>query len=152
MAIIEDSRQQVGKHEQKHTWWAEQKIPLIRCKIVVGDYCKPPSISVDTKAGLLEIAQNIGGGKLEHKRFIGELKLAQELGCKLFVLIENNDGVCSIEDVRSWKNPRLDYYPQAITGERLAKAMKTIESRYGCTFAFCRPQDAAERIEELLNG
>lgn len=149
-AIIEDSRQQAGKHEQKHKWWAEHSTPLIRSKIVVGDYCRPPAVSVDTKAGLPEIAQNIGGNKAEHTRFINELKLAREIGTRLFVLIETEDPIERVEDVAGWRNPRLDYYPQAITGARLSKAMRTIEERYGCTFVFCRPEESAEKIEELL--
>lgn len=150
MLLIEDSRQQAGKHEIKHEWWAEHNTPLIRCKIPVGDYCLPPKKSVDTKASMSEIAQNIGGGKEEHKRFIRELKLAQEIGTKLFVLVENDDGIEGLEDVPRWRNPRTDYSPDCIQGPRLAKAMHTIQERYGCTFLFCRPEEAAEMIEDLL--
>lgn len=150
MAIIEDTRNQKGKHELKHQWWAEHNVSLIRSKIVVGDYCKPPLVSVDTKAGLPEIAQNIGGNKAEHNRFISELKLAKEIGCKLYVLIETDEPIDCIEDVAAWRNPRIDYYPQAITGARLSKAMRTIEERYGCKFVFCRTADSAKIIEELL--
>lgn len=148
--IIEDSRQQKGKHELKHKRWAEINTPLIRCKIPVGDYCLPPTVSVDTKADMAEIAQNIGGGKDEHQRFIRELKLAQAIGCKLFVLIENEDGIQTIEDVQRWRNPRTEYSPDCIQGPRLSKAMRTIEGRYGCVFLFCRPEEAAEKIVELL--
>lgn len=148
--IIEDSRQQAGKHELKHKWWAEHNTPLIRCKIPVGDYCLPPKKSVDTKANMAEIANNIGGGKAEHKRFINELKLAKDIGCKLIVLVENEDGIESIDDVQRWVNPRTEYSPNCIQGPRLAKAMHTIEERYGCTFLFCRPEEAAETIVDLL--
>lgn len=148
--IIEDSRQQSGKHELKHKWWAEHDTPLIRCKIPVGDYCLPPKKSVDTKASMTEIAQNIGGSKGEHQRFINELKLAQEIGCKLFVLVENEEGIETLEDVPKWRNPREKFSPDCIQGPRLAKAMRTIEERYGCTFLFCRPEEAADMIEGLL--
>lgn len=148
--IIEDSRQQLGKHEIKHNYFAEAGVSLTRCKLPVGDYALPPAKAVDTKAGMQEIAQNIGGGKAEHTRFIEELKLAQTIGCKLFVLIENEDGIEDIDGVRSWYNPRRDFSPQAIPGERLAKAMRTIEERYGCTFLFCRPEEAADMITDLL--
>lgn len=150
MLLIEDSRQQAGKHELKHARWAETKTPLIRCKIPVGDYCLPPAKSVDTKASMAEIAQNIGGGKEEHKRFIRELKLAQEIGTKLIVLVENEDGIESIEDVVCWRNPREEYSPNCIQGPRLAKAMHTIQERYGCIFMFCRPEEAADIITDLL--
>lgn len=150
MILIEDSRQQKGKHELKHSRWAETNTPLIRCKIPVGDYCLPPKLSIDTKADMQEIAQNIGGGKAEHKRFIAELKLAQEIGCKLFILVENEDGIEELDEVYAWRNPRTDYSPNCIQGPRLWKAMKTIEERYGCTFLFCKPEEAADMIVDLL--
>lgn len=150
MQIIEDSRQQAGKHELKHLWFGLHNIPFYRCKLPVGDYSLPPAVAVDTKASMQEIAQNIGGTAVEHKRFINELKLAQELGTKLFVLVENEEGIESIEDVVRWHNPREDYSPNCIQGPRLAKAMMTIQERYGCTFLFCRPDEAGEMIADLL--
>lgn len=152
MVLVEDTRNQKGKHELKHLWFGLHNIPFIRCKLAVGDYALPPERAVDTKASMQEIAQNIGGARQEHKRFINELKLAQELGTKLYVLVENEDHIRSIEDVTRWVNPRTEYSPNCIQGPRLAKAMRTIEGRYGCTFLFCRPEDAAERIVRLLRG
>lgn len=148
--LIEDSRQQAGKHDLKHEHLKQMHVPYVRSKLVVGDYALPPERAVDTKAGMSEIAQNIGGGKAEHNRFIAELKLAQQIGCKLFVLIENTDGIETIEDVVRWYNPRTEYSPNCIQGPRLAKAMRTIEERYGCTFMFCSPEEAAETIVDLL--
>jgi hypothetical protein len=150
MIIIEDTRQQKGKHELKHAFWAENGCSIYRSKVIVGDYCTPPAVAIDTKESMQEIAQNIGGGKAEHQRFINELKLAQRLGTKLYILVENIEGVRSISDVPRWINPRLEYSPQAIQGPRLAKAMTTIADRYGCTFLFCRPQEAAQIITKLL--
>lgn len=148
--LIEDSRQQAGKHEAKHEWWARHNVSLTRCKIAVGDYCKPPEKSVDTKKDMSEIAQNIGGSAEEHQRFINELKLARDIGCKLFVLIENEDGIETIEDVERWINPRTIESPKCIQGRQLAKAMRIIENRYSCTFLFCKPEEAAEIILDLL--
>lgn len=150
MVIQEDSRQQVGKHEIKHRFWQEAGVELCRSKIVVGDYCLPPAVSIDTKESMQEIAQNVGGTRDEHVRFINELKLAQSLGTTLYVLVENTDGVRTIADVARWYNPRLDYSPRAIKGERLAKALATIQSRYGCKFLFCTPDEAGQVITEIL--
>ena len=150
MKLIEDSRQQAGKHEIKHAHFGLHHIPFFRCKLPVGDYALPPERAVDTKADMQEIAQNIGGGKAEHNRFINELKLAQDLGTKLYVLVENNEGIDTIDDVVRWVNPRTEFSPNCIQGPRLAKAMRTIESRYGCVFMFCRPEEAAETIVDLL--
>lgn len=150
MVIIEDSRQQAGKHEAKHEYFMHNHTPFVRCKLAVGDYALPPAKAVDTKASMQEIAQNIGGGKEEHQRFIRELKLAQQLGTKLIILVENDDGIEDLEDVPRWRNPRTDYSPDCIQGPRLAKAMHTIQDRYGCLFLFCRPEEAGEMIVDLL--
>jgi len=150
MTLIEDSRQQTGKHELKHARWAELNVPLTRCKLPVGDYARPPKIAVDTKASMQEIAQNIGGSKEEHTRFINELKLARSIDTKLFVLVENDEGIRRLQDVQGWHNPREKFSPNCIQGPRLYKAMQTIEERYKCTFLFCRPQEAADVILDLL--
>lgn len=150
MIILEDSRQQAGKHEEKHTRWREWNDEVIRSKLVVGDYALPPAVSVDTKASLSEIAQNIGGSAAEHERFRNELKLARACGCVLYILIENKDGVARLEDVRKWQNPRLAVSPKAITGPRLERAMRTMSERYGVRWAFCRPEEAAQIIKDIL--
>lgn len=108
-----------------------------------------------------------------HGFFHRGLKRAQNSGIKLIVLVENEDGVENIEDLFQWKNPRLDMwtnssevigywrngkprykrvrkYPNAMTGEKLAKACLTMQLRYGVEFKFCRPEDAGKRILELL--
>lgn len=150
MVILEDTRNKTGRHEEKRTRWREWNDDVIRSKLVVGDYALPPAVSVDTKAGLEEIAQNIGGSEEEHARFRRELKLARACGCVLYVLIENEDGVERLEDVRGWINPRLNVSPKAITGERLEKAMRTMADRYGVRWAFCRPDEAAGVIKDIL--
>lgn len=155
MVIIEDSRQQIipeDKHIIKHEWWKSNGDILHRNMLPCGDYALPPSVAVDTKNSMAEIAGNIGGSKDEHERFIRELKLARDMGTKLYVLVENSENIKVIDDVWNWKNPRRFYSPKAIDGQRLFKAMKTIESKYGCTFLFCTPESAAEIINKLLRG
>ena len=150
MWLIEDSRQQAGKHETKHAAWEEHGDKVIRCALPFGDYTAVPPVSVDTKASMQEIAQNIGGSKQEHNRFRRELQRAQEAGCHLYVLVENDEGIRSLEDVMYWINPRLIDSPKAITGLRLARAMQTMQERYGVTFLFCHPERAAATIHYLL--
>ena len=149
--LIEDSRNKVGKHEIKHAAWDAEGVTYTRCALPVGDYAVFPDIAVDTKYGLAEIAQNIGNAT-DHKRFRAELVKAKQNGCKLFVLVENRDGVRNTDDVAKWKNPRSEYYAKSITGARLSKAMKTMEQKYGVTFVFCTPEEAADKILELLGG
>lgn len=152
MVILEDSRQQAGKHEIKHAAWEADGDEIIRSKIVFGDYCLPPAVAVDTKANMAEIAQNIGGTHEEHARFRRECQAAAAAGCRLFVLVENDEGIRTVEDVASWHNPRLALSPKAIDGPQLSKAMQTMSKRYGVTFAFCAPEEAAGAIKQILKG
>lgn len=147
MIIVEDTRQKKGKHELKHACFDEMGVRLIRNMLPFGDYARVPDISIDTKENMQEIAQNIGG---DHKRFKNECIAAKEAGCQLIILIENKDGIASIDDVHKWINPDLIYRPRSITGERLEKAMKTMSARYGVRFEFCEPKDSAWKILELL--
>ena len=147
MVLIEDTRQQKNKHELKHACFAEMGVQLIRNMLPFGDYATAPGITVDTKANMYEIAQNIGS---DHRRFKNECIAAKEAGCQLIILVENTEGITCVKDVRKWVNPDLVYRPRAITGERLSKAMETMSERYGVRFEFCEPKDAAKRIIELL--
>lgn len=150
MWIIEDTRQQKDQHEIKHKWFRENNVELIRCKLPFGDYAIPPRVAIDTKKGIEEIAGNICGSKAEHQRFKRECVLARDAGCKLIFLIENDDGISSIDEVHLWKNPRTPFNPDCVQGSRLEKAMKTMSERYGCEFLFCSYSETAEIIIELL--
>jgi len=147
MVIIEDTRQKSGMHELKHSHFEEMGVQIVRNMLPFGDYAKPPMISIDTKANMAEIANNIGS---DHKRFKHECVAAKEAGCQLIILVENTDGIESVKDVHTWINPDLVYRPRSITGDRLQKAMITMSERYGVRFEFCRPEESAKRIIELL--
>lgn len=149
MWIIEDSRQQANKHNIKHEGFAALDINLVRCKLPWGDYANVPRISIDTKKDMAEIAGNICGR--EHQRFINECKSAKEAGCKLIILVENTLDIKDISEVHRWTNPRVIYSRKCVQGPRLQKAMETISERYGVTFLFCRPEESAQIIKELLN-
>lgn len=97
-----------------------------------------------------EIAKNIGSTSKEHERFRNECILAQKLGTKLIVLVENTDGIFHISQVAAWKNPRRKFAESAVDGDRLYKAMVTMQNKYGVRFMFCRPEDSARLIVELL--
>ena len=148
MFIQEDTRQKKGYHEIKHKWFAENDIGLVRCKLPFGDYAPIPPVSIDTKENMDEIASNICGK--EHKRFINECKAAAAAGCKLYILVENELGISDISQVHLWRNPRAIYSPNCVQGERLQKAMETIQERYGVIFLFCDPTDSARIITDLI--
>ena len=124
-------------------------------------------VSVDTKKDLLEVCGNICSKA--HSRFRDEIILAQKVNAKLIILIEEA-GIDSIDDVFRWQNPRMYRYnkikymhergrwqnvalPKAAptSGQTLAKAMLTLENKYGCKFMFCKPSETAERIVEILS-
>lgn len=108
-----------------------------------------------------------------HGFFHRGLKRAQNSGIRLYILVENEDKVTSIDDLSLWQNPRLGIlvngkemigfwgngkprykkvqkYPYAATGEWLAKACLTMEEKYGCKFLFCKPEESGSKILELL--
>lgn len=157
--ILVDTRQQAGKHEGKHDGLKKAGYELASCKVYVGDYCKPPSASVDTKRDIYELASDIDN---EHDRFRGELLRAQECGCRLTVLVENEDGVRSLSDLESWEESQRHFkmrvcksgntQARLIRGERLAKACRTMQRKYGVRFEFCEPSESYTRIIEILEG
>lgn len=152
MNIIEDTGQKVGQHIIKNDYFKQNGITVIRNKLPFGDYALPPRVAVDTKKDMDEIAGNMCGSTKEHIRFKNECIRAKEAGCKLYFLVENEVGIDSIDKVREWINPRSVYSPDCVQGERLERAMKTMQERYGCTFLFCKPEDSAEIIINLLVG
>lgn len=194
MLIVEDKGQQAGKHEVKHRWFDSHEVTLLQAPLPVGDYILYTdaiadvvqrktkrgvdlkkmdfvgsyTVAVDTKRDMQEIVGNICGK--QHARFRDECILAQNNGIKLYVLVENEDGIKSIEDVFRWQNPRMHRYnkiaymhrlgkwqniplPKAkpTDGQTLAKAMLTMQKKYGVEFQFCRPEETGERIVSLLN-
>lgn len=150
MILLEDTRQQAKKHEAKHRWFAENGVDVVRSKLVVGDYTLPTdqSVCIDTKAGLLEVCGNV---TQQHRRFVEELELAKQLGIQLIILVEEN-GIRTLEDVNRWSNPRLRFSPKATTGETLYKILSAMEQRHGCQFLFCRKEEAGAKIVKILGG
>ncbi len=152
MHLIEDSRQQKGRHERKHEWWGEHGVSLIRCRLAYGDYCLPPVVSVDTKASISELAYDIDH---DHVRFRRELIGAKEAGIQLVVLVENEDGVSDLEGLAKWSESpegyaKRKFAKRRLHGSRLAKACATMAERYGVRFEFCAPGEAAARVVGIL--
>lgn len=192
MIVIEDKAQQDKKHELKHLYFESHGIYWERYPLPVGDYILANEqvldviarkqkrgtdvkkmdflgtyqTCVDTKKDMQEIIGNICGP--QHDRFRDECILAQNNGIKLYVLIENENGVKSIDDLEEWDNPRLRIqkwittpsgqrrkvfkYPDATKGTTLAKAIRTMTKKYGVEFQFCRPEESGAKILELLNS
>lgn len=148
MDILEDSRQKKDKHALKNEFWASKGDTVTRCKLPWGDYCKPPTASVDTKADVVEICQNMCGSMKEKRRFAEEVKGARDAGCRLVFLIEDR----RYREVSDLYGEKIYLHNgQIIKGDQLATAMQTMAARYGCKFEFCAPEDAGRRVKEILN-
>ena len=117
-------------------------------------------VAVDRKNSISEACGNICSNTHEHERFRNECIKAQQDGAKFYVLIE--DDTCkTVQDVFKWNNPRRIVWMRTkgdkpkqppANGSQLAKAMITMEKKYGVKFVFCRPKKAAETIVKLLEG
>lgn len=170
MILLEDTRNKIGKHDLKHEWFAQNGVEVKRTKLYVGDYTLPTdqSICLDSKQNIQELIGDICGKS--HERFKAELIRAQEANIKLVILVENeagwvnkrqtawNDLVTSLEDLFSWKNPRLfifdkgkQKYPRATKGATLAKICYTMQQKYGCEFRFVDAKKSGEEVIKILN-
>lgn len=192
MVIIEDKAQKQGFHELKNRYFTDHDIEVRRYPLPVGDYIlvnervqdvldrksargiEPGKMDflgtydtvVDSKYSMSELYQDCVS---DHARFRDELILGQNNGIKLIILVENEDGIRSLDEVRTWKNPRVERWYKIWNAHKqgkaqkvkipkqppmstaaLTKALMTMESKYGCEFQFCSPKDAGERIVEIL--
>ena len=104
-----------------------------------------------------------------HGFFHRGLKRAQNSGIHLIILVENEDGISSINQLHDWVNPRKFRYDKVsymhsigkwknvkiqmaepMTGERLLKACLTMQLKYGVEFRFCTPEESGEKILKIL--
>ena len=190
MKILVDTGQQKKKHDLKHECMEKLGAELQIVPLPVGDYVLVSGdvedvlnrkknrgidvkkmdllgsykVSVDTKRDIQEAIGNICGP--QHDRFRDEVILAQRNQIKLYILIENTDGVSTLDDLDTWENPRkkmkkwvsvadggrkrVPVSQNATKGVALAKAMRTMQEKYGVTFLFCKPEEAGAKILELL--
>lgn len=193
MQIIEDIGNKRNMHTTKNEYWESHGAEVLRLPLPVGDYVlvnekiadvikrkadrnmTPHKMdflgavksAVDTKQNMAEIAGNVCGK--EHARFRDECILAQNCGIKLYVLVENEDGIKNVSDVCKWQNPRAarwyklnNLHKQGkalkltipkqppVNGETLMKSMRTMELKYNVEFWFCTPQEAGAKVIELL--
>ena len=148
LILLEDTRQQTGKHTKKESYFKKHGIEVKRTKLYCGDYTLP---------------------KNQHDRFRAECLRAQEAGIKLIVLVEHDGEYCDykktiwnkpvrkLEDLAQWKNPRAfifrggkQLYPRATKGVTLLKMCSTMQKKYGVEFQFCESGECGKRIVEIL--
>lgn len=147
MVLIEDTRNQIGKHDRLNDDLVKLGHKVVRSKLFVGDYSKIDnmSICIDTKRNWEELAGNICGP--QHIRFRAECIRAQENGIQLVVLIEES------VPIHEWKaRTKKNGQPVCrVSAEVLAKAMVTMSERYGVVFCNCSKAQTAELMIKILN-
>ena len=161
--LVEDTRNQLGKHKNVHAYCQRMGITIVRQKLEVGDYMFPhddfwsyPMISVDTKESILELAKNIMSD--DHRRFKAECIRAKEMGIQLIVLVEEAlpYGRLDMWEVPKWKNTdRFHKYGDPMTlihPASLRQACITMQERYGVKFRFCTRRQSPARIIKYLKG
>ena len=150
MVLLEDTRNQPGKHKNIEAYCKQNGIEIIRTKLLVGDYmlAGKGDISVDTKMGVPEIASNVFQ---EHERFRNECLTAQRCGIQLIILI---DEVLPGGRLDWWRSPTgRDGLPKyKFDPARLRMAMITMQEKYGVKFRFCDGRSTAKTMIEYLKG
>ena len=152
MILLEDTRNQPGKHKNIEAYCRQQGIEIVRTKLLVGDYMLTGAgsggISVDTKQDVAEIAGNIFQS---HERFRRECETAHKCEIQLIVLIEEALPGGRLDQ---WQSPLgRDGKPKhRFDPKILRKAMLTMQDRYGVKFRFCDGRSTGKVLLEYLKG
>lgn len=148
MILIEDTRNQIGKHKKLNDEFNKLGVPVVRNKLYVGDYARMDNLTtcIDTKKDWVELAGNICGK--QHERFRAECIRAKDADIRLVILVEEET------PIEQWKSPRKrnGRLISQVSNIVLSKAMKTMTEKYGVEFRNCNKEDTAKIIIELLGG
>lgn len=166
--ILVDTREHDWQRHPLKRWFDAHGVKWIRSKLPVGDYARLDNLStvIDRKAGMHEVYGNLIGQS--HSRFVRECELAKGNGIRLIVLVQD-DHIKTLEDVRKWKNPRIErwYMVEAaqrngkmlhvrqpskppVSSEQLYRTMCTVSDRHGIEWRFCPSARYAETVCEIL--
>lgn len=163
MYIQIDTREKATELKRIIPQIERSNIKWFKSKLYIGDYLNldNPRLVIDRKKDLQEICGNVCQ---QHERFQRELMRAREAGIHIVILCEHGEDIKSLEDVKTWQNPRRQPRiawvnghrqkvvdsPNALTGEQLYKTLTTIHDRYNIDFEFCTKQETGKRIVEIL--
>lgn len=116
MDIQIDSREKARAIQKILAYFDSNGIRYYISKLWAGDYMSldNPRVIIDRKQNLTELCSNI---TQQHKRFKDELVRAKEMGIKIIILCEHGGNIKTIEDVKSWINPRQFLYEKKIRKE-----------------------------------
>ena len=171
MIFIHDTRDQIGKHKVLEDWMEREGHQLVRSKMYCGDIAllHDQSVCIDLKGGgMHEVYNNI---VQSHDRFKRECVRAHMAGISLVILVEEK-GIRSLEDVKTWKNPRYERWKREnafviraqaagkmlnhtvpkspVPSDRLAGMMDAMSIRYSVRWSFCDPQEVGETVYRIL--
>ncbi len=157
MVILEDTRNQIGKHKNVKQQLAVLGHQVVRSKLYVGDYqmASGGGIVIDTKKDMLELAMDLCK---DHARFRRECERARDAGIKLVILTEEELPSGGLADWKSptWKTPgrghRVGDPISQVKPETMYKQIHTMASRYGVDFRFCRRDETGKVIIDILTG
>lgn len=151
MTVFVDSREKQKAIEKILADFDAAGVKHISNKLYVGDYQRldNPMLVVDRKQNLFEVSNNVCQ---DHKRFVAELKRAQDAGIHIIFLVEHGWPILSLDAVKKWENPRLKKSPLAMSGPRLHKILSTISATYDCEFRFCEKRNTGKEIIKILEG
>ena len=150
--VIVDTREKPRAIVKILAEFDRQGVAYVRRALNFADYADPdrlPGPVIDRKQNLIEVASNV---TIDRKRFVREIERCNRAGCRLIVLIEHGNRIKCLEDVITWRNPRLKDSPYAVSGERLYKIMKAMEGYYGIEWRFCNKQSTGRQIIRLLGA
>lgn len=161
--LLEDTRQQEGKHKNIEQYCQRHGIKIVRKKLDCCDYMLSEdgenpfgNIGVDTKEDLMEICKDIMSR--DHRRFRSQCVRAMEAGIKLIILVEELPPFGKVElwEVPRWKSSnewhRYGDPMTLIEPEALRKAMDTMTRKYGVQFRFCTRRQTPQRLIKYLKG
>lgn len=148
MVLLEDTRNQVGKHANIHAYCESKGIEIIRQALCVGDYAiaNRHDVCVDTKQDVKELAMDIFQA---HRRFREECERAQRCGIQLIILTEEK---LPGGTLKNWRSPLgKDGRPLCLFDpETLRKCMITMQERYNVKFRFCDGRSTGRILMEYL--
>ncbi len=148
MQIQIDSREKARAIRKVIAEFDSQGIKYFVSKMYIGDYMslENPLVIIDRKQNIAELAQNATSG---HDRFKRELVRLDEIGGKMYVLIEQDkiDGkpIKELDDIILWA-PRYG----EILGDRIYRVLKAWQNKHNIEYVFCSKRNTGKEIIRLL--
>jgi len=104
----------------------------------VGDYCmfNNPSLVIERKGSLLELAGNVGAG---HDTFKAELERLDKINGRMVLLIEDTT------PIEEWSSPRSQ-----MSGKTMKKILDAWCSKHCMTIVQINKHDAGQKIIQIL--